>query len=117
MKYVIDIDGTICTNTEGDYKAAQPLYDRIQYFNRLFDAGHTVIYFTARGMGRFNNDAARAHAEFFDLTAGQLQKWGVKFTQLIMGKPSGDLYIDDKAQHVEDFCATGATARNAESIL
>ena len=25
MKYVFDIDGTICTNTYGDYDDAQPL--------------------------------------------------------------------------------------------
>ena len=31
-----------------------------------------------------------------NLTLKQLKKWGVKYNQLIMGKPSFDLYIDDK---------------------
>ena len=37
MKYIVDIDGTICNNTFGDYQSAQPLVDRIEHFNKLFD--------------------------------------------------------------------------------
>ena len=29
MNYCFDIDGTICTNTNGDYEKAEPLTDRI----------------------------------------------------------------------------------------
>ena len=28
--YVFDIDGTICTNTDGDYKSAEPFADMIE---------------------------------------------------------------------------------------
>ena len=29
----------------------------------------------------------------------QLKKWGVKYHELIMGKPYGDFFIDDKAHN------------------
>ena len=48
--YVVDIDNTICTQTYGDYSKAKPYQDRINKINDLYDAGHKIIYFTARGM-------------------------------------------------------------------
>ncbi len=38
MKYIVDIDGTICTTTNGDYANAEPYLSRIQHFNMLYDA-------------------------------------------------------------------------------
>jgi hypothetical protein len=40
---------------------------------------------------------------FFDITYNQLKKWNVKYHSLIMGKPSGDIYIDDKGVNDENF--------------
>ena len=51
MTYVFDIDGTICTTTDGDYALAKPLKDRIAMVNKLYDEGHTIVFQTARGMG------------------------------------------------------------------
>ena len=53
MTYVFDIDGTICTKvTDGDYSKAEPIQDRIDLVNNLYDEGHTIVFQTARGMGR-----------------------------------------------------------------
>ena len=103
MKYVFDIDGTICTNTRGNYENAVPLMERINKVNELYDAGNTVILFTARGMGRSGNNLHFAYNEFFALTERQLKDWGVRYNQLILGKPAGDIYIDDKGIKDEDF--------------
>tara|TARA_R110002020_G_scaffold223978_1_gene433353 strand:- start:1555 stop:1881 length:327 start_codon:yes stop_codon:yes gene_type:complete len=107
MTYVFDIDGTICSKTDGDYTQAQPITDRIQKVNRLYDEGHTVILLTARGMGRSNNSVNFAYESFYDLTYSQLKDWGVKFHELFLGKPAGDHYIDDKGVNDEDFFDTG----------
>ena len=45
MTYVFDIDGTICSKTDGDYIQAQPNSQRIQRVNELYDEGHTIIDF------------------------------------------------------------------------
>jgi hypothetical protein len=108
MVYVVDIDGTICTlprklNGETDYSTCKPLSKQISKFNKLHKDGHTIIYFTARGMGRTNNNRTKAYDLFYDLTKNQLSQWDVKFHDLLLGKPAADLYIDDKAINIKDF--------------
>ena len=44
--YVFDIDGTICTNTYGDYENAEPYNERIKYINNLYADGNKIIMFT-----------------------------------------------------------------------
>ena len=103
MRYCVDIDGTICTPTKGrDYESATPYKSRIETLNKLYDEGNYIIYFTARAMGRFSDErypiaAAKASEVLFDLTQQQLKEWGVKYHELIMGKPHADMFIDDKA--------------------
>ena len=103
MTYVFDIDGTICTVTEGQYEIAEPLVDRIREINKLYDAGHKIYFQTARGMGRSENNMGYANRAFYDFTRNQLNGWGVKFHDLFLGKPAGDIYIDDKGIKDEDF--------------
>ena len=44
MKYVFDIDGTLCTtNKDCDYEKVEPIADRIKIVNRLYDEGHKII--------------------------------------------------------------------------
>ena len=53
MRYCVDIDNTICTPTVGrDYSKAEPWPARIDIINKLYDDGHNITYFTARGMGK-----------------------------------------------------------------
>jgi len=94
--YVFDIDGTVCTNTYGDYENAKPLEERIKIVNKLYDEGHTIFMLTARGMGRTNNNQTEAINVLYDFTFKQLTNWGLKFHRLFLGKPYGDYYIDDK---------------------
>ena len=103
MTYVFDIDGTICTKTEGDYEQAIPFENRIEKINELYEQGHKIVFNTARGMGRSQNCSKTANRMFFDRTYNQLKKWNVKYHSLIMGKPSGDIYIDDKGVNDENF--------------
>ena len=103
MTYVFDIDGTICYNITGNYEDSKPYADRINIINKLYDEGNIIIFNTARGMGRHKNNAGLAFLDFYELTKKQLETWGVKYHQLFTGKPSGDIYIDDKGQHDEKF--------------
>jgi len=103
MTYVFDIDGTICSLTSGEYKEAKPFDNRIKVINELFDEGHKITLLTARGMGRSNNNQTMAYDLFYDLTVQQLKGWGVKYHNLFLGKPSGDVYIDDKGVKDVEF--------------
>ena len=107
MRYCVDIDGTICSPTVGrDYSKAMPWWDRIATINKLYDEGHNITYFTARGMGRFGDDpdaSTKASVLLFDLTEKQLSDWGCKYHSLILGKPHADYFIDDKGVNSDDF--------------
>jgi len=103
MKYVFDIDGTICTNTNGKYCDAKPYIERIDKINKLFDQGNVVVFHTARGMGSSNNNIFEAYNKWYTLTESQLKSWNVKYHMLVMGKPSGDFYVDDKGINDEKF--------------
>lgn len=95
--FAFDLDGTLCSLTEGKYELAVPFMDRISHVNSLHELGYKVIIFTARG--------TTSKRDLTSLTQAQLSSWGVKFDQLITGKPHFDLLIDDKAisdQHYFD---------------
>jgi hypothetical protein len=104
MKYIVDIDSTICTSvSNGKYEEATPIFSHIEKINKLYDEGHTIVYLTARGMGRFGDNSDLAKKMFYDLTANQLDEWGCKYHKLMLGKPSGDFYIDDKGINSNEF--------------
>lgn len=96
MIYVFDIDGTICQTTNGDYNKSKPIQSRIDKINELYEEGHTIIFQTARGMGRSNNNVVWCYKKFYNFTKTQLDGWGVQYDDLYMGKPAGDIYVDDK---------------------
>ena len=102
-KYVFDIDGTICISEKSNYGEAKPLFDRIQLINKLYDDGGYIVFHTARGMGSSNNNQDFARSKWEELTLKQLSEWQVKYHELFMGKPAGDIYIDDKGVKDIDF--------------
>jgi len=93
--FVVDIDGTICTDSRGKYELARPMKTRIDYFNGLFDSGNTIIYWTARG--------ANSGKDWSEFTKKQLEEWGVRYTELRTDKPAYDFWIDDKAYNGNRF--------------
>ena len=102
-KYLVDIDGTICHTKESDYANAVPHYDRIEQINALARQGHTIVYYTARGMSRKIDSDPFESFHLQTLTVNQLKRWGCLFDDLVMWKPSADIYIDDKAINSKDF--------------
>lgn len=97
-----DLDGTLCINTWGNYEDAKPISKAILKCNELYDRGFKIIIFTARYMGRSNEDQKIAHETGYIFTKQQLDKWGIKYHKLIMGKPSYDIIIDDKQFNYDD---------------
>ena len=69
----------------------------IKIANQCYDEGNTVIIYTARGMTGFKGSVSDIYSNLYELTTKQLNEWGVRYHQLIMGKAHYDLLIDDKA--------------------
>ena len=99
MKIYVDIDETICYyESAREYPLALPLVNNIEQINLLYDEGHTVVYWTARG--------SRTGIDWAELTEQQLKSWGVKYTELKLGKPDYDLFICDKVVNTRDYFAS-----------
>jgi hydroxymethylpyrimidine pyrophosphatase-like HAD family hydrolase len=98
-----DLDDVLCTRSlEYDYLGpkkylhCEPVQSNIQIVNNLYEKGHTIVIYTARGMTQFSGDVSKIYSELYQITYENLKIWGVKFHQLVMGKISYDVLIDDK---------------------
>ena len=90
-----DLDNVICKTKKNNYKQSRSKKNIVKFINNLYDRGFYIKIFTARFMGRYN-DIKIAKLKGYVLTQNQLKKWNLKYNELIMGKPSFDIYIDDK---------------------
>lgn len=100
MRIFVDIDGTILTRRlDLNYSLSEPLTKRIEKLNNLYDEGHEIIYWTARG--------TKTNTDYSELTIGQLRKFGVKYTDVVFGKPEYNIFIDDKNLNAEILDTNG----------
>lgn len=88
---VVDVDGTIfeykhyVKNKFGD-----PIKDAVETLNEIKENGYTITLHTARGEDE--KEALEKH----------LKKYQINYDKLVMGKPIGKFYIDDRAIHFEN---------------
>jgi len=97
-----DLDGTLCTNTFGEYEAAEPFPWAIERLNDLAAAGHRIIVFTARGTA--------TGLDWEDVTRAQLGRWGARYHELQFGKPNAAVFVDDRAVHTDAWRSGDAFA-------
>jgi len=95
MIYMVDIDNTICYTNASDYENSKPIQERIDHFNKLYDEGNEIHYWTARG--------ANSHLDWRQFTERQLEEWEVKYTTVRFHKPHYEIWIDDKAINVNEY--------------
>jgi uncharacterized HAD superfamily protein len=91
--YAIDIDGTLCkeSNEWWHYAKAEPIEEAINKVNQLFGQDHQIILHTAR----FEEDRS--------VTRTWLKKYKVRYHRLIMGKPRADVYVDNAAKRMDEI--------------
>lgn len=95
MQIIIDLDGTICTEEKTFSRSlAKPIKGAIECINKLYDAGNTIIVYSARNW------------QEYEMTEHWLKLNGIKYNQLVMGKPNGDVWIDDRAIKFKDWETT-----------
>lgn len=86
MQIIIDLDGTICHEMRQFSRSlAEPWPCAVETVNKLYDAGNIIIIYSARTWAEY------------EMTVDWLKRYGVKYHQLLMGKPIGDVWIDDRA--------------------
>ena len=95
QKIYVDIDNTITFTTGTDYINSIPRKNRIDIINKLYDDGNIITYWTGRG--------TVSGIDWFELTRNQLNNWGAKYHNLLLGKPAYDIFIDDKSFNSDYF--------------
>jgi len=104
MKIFVDIDDTICFYDDGldkysygrDYKKAIKNLENIKKINILYNEGHEITYWTARGYV--------SGIDWYEVTKNQLKEWGCQYHHLSVGeKPAYDLLICDKTKRIEEI--------------
>ena len=58
----------------------------IKIINKLYSKGHVIKIYTARYMGRNNDDRNLVNKQGYKKTFNQLKKWGLKFHFLYFWK-------------------------------
>ena len=95
MRYAFDLDNTLCLTRAGDYLSSSPIASRIEKVNKLYDLGHNILIYTARG--------SSTGIDWREHTEKQLSMWGVRYHELRLDKAEYDVFIDDKAIDVISF--------------
>jgi hypothetical protein len=99
LTFVIDIDNTLIISKKnkcdscGRMKYYLETVDEkeIERVNKFYFQGHTIIMYTGRGW------------DIYSETIAMLNKIGVHYHELVMGKPQG-IYIDkDARKSLEEF--------------
>ncbi len=91
--FIIDIDGTITNEDTMDYKNYSlciPDFEMIHKINKLYETNKIILF-----SSRWKCDRK--------ITKNWLKKYNIKYHKLILGKPLGDYYIDDKNVLKKDF--------------
>ena len=97
-----DLDNTLCKTIGSNYKLSRPFDEKIKFVNYLKKKGFYIKIFTSRFMGRNKEKVSKARKQGYIFTKRQIKSWGLKYHELIMGKPSYDIYVDDKCYNVKD---------------
>jgi hydroxymethylpyrimidine pyrophosphatase-like HAD family hydrolase len=92
MKYVFDLDGTICEERPTfERSLAAPNVEIINVINDLYIKGHFIIIFTARSWAEYT------------MTKEWLIENKVNHNILMCGKIIYDKWIDDRAINVKNI--------------
>ena len=85
LTFCFDIDNTFCKTKGNQYEQSKPVHNAIKTINRLYENGHTIKIFTARYMGR-NNDNIKNKKKIYLKIKRQIDSWGIKYNKLIISK-------------------------------
>lgn len=98
-----DLDDVLCHRSNQfenlgplKYSYCIPNKKMIELVNSLYDDGHKIVIYTARGMTQFNGNVIEIYGQLYTKTLNNLDEWGLKYHQLVMGKIHYDVLVDDK---------------------
>lgn len=99
---MVDLDGVVCTEERTfDRPLAAPIEGARAGLEKLRAAGNVIVIYTARGWAEYN------------VTKDWLDRHGMPYDAIHMGKPIAHVWIDDRALRFESW---EQTLRDLERI-
>lgn len=102
----MDLDDTICSTRDGDYKNSIPDLDVIQKLKEYREMGFIIAISTSRNMRTYNGDIGKINANTLPIIIEWLGRHDVPYDEIIMAKPwcgMEGFYVDDKAIRPSEF--------------
>lgn len=102
----MDLDDTICTTINGDYKNSIPDFDVIKKMHAYRELGFTIAISTSRNMRTYNGDIGKINANTLPVIIEWLGVNKVPYDEIIVAKPwcgMEGFYVDDKAIRPSEF--------------
>jgi len=101
MRFCFDLDGTLVSQPRvaNDLATCEPIPKAISLVRQLYEAGHTIIISTSRGM--VGESVGTAIAKVGNVTFATLTELGIPYHELHFGKPHADVYVDSRSLNAQ----------------
>jgi capsule biosynthesis phosphatase len=108
LKFIFDIDGTLCPVKKKDekYEDLVPYEDMVYKLREYHDAGAQIVLFTSRNMNSYNGQIGMINKVTAKILLEWLDKWDIPYEEIIYGKPwpgHYGFYVDDRAVRPDEF--------------
>ena len=113
MKYIFDLDGTICPikGSNECYEDLIPFSSIVNKIRELKRDGAIICIFTSRNMRTYDGNVGLININTLPTIINWLNKWKIPFDEVIVGKPwpgVGGFYIDDRAIRPRELISMNA---------
>ncbi|AXY59482.1 MULTISPECIES: HAD family hydrolase [Acinetobacter] len=105
-RLIFDVDETICTTINGDYKNSKPITSVIEKMWDYKQQGFEICLSTSRNMKTYNGNSGKIAANTLPILIEWLNKHNVPYDEIYIAKPwcgFEGFYVDDKAIRPDEF--------------
>ncbi|MFM0276967.1 capsular biosynthesis protein [Paraburkholderia sediminicola] len=105
-RIIMDLDDTICSTRDGNYKDSTPKPEVIQRLHEYRAMGFQIAISTSRNMRSFDGNIGKITAVTLPVIVDWLDRHSVPYDEIYVGKPwcgTEGFYVDDKAIRPDEF--------------
>jgi len=105
-RIIVDLDGTITSNSDGGYANAKPNIALIEKLSQYKENGFLITIFSARNMRTYEGNVGKINIHTLPIITAWLERHNVPYDELLVGKPwcgYDGFYIDDRAVRPDEF--------------
>lgn len=105
-RLIVDLDDTICSTKNGDYKNSIPDLKLIEKLHVYREDGFEIVINTSRNVRTYKGNVGKINANTLPIIIQWLEENDVPYDEIYVGKPwcgHEGFYIDDKSIRPSEF--------------